>query len=140
MYRLLYLSAATDLFSKDQLVELLKKSRRNNHEIGVTGILLYKDGDFLQLLEGEKSAVETLFKKINRDPRHTGVCTLLAEECKERLFADWSMAFRDLADPALLREPGYSDFLNKPLGHQAFKDHPDEAMKLVGVFATPLRR
>ena len=140
MYRLLYLSAATELFSKAQLVDLLSKARLKNQDLGVTGILLYKDGDFLQLIEGERTAVERLYSKIKADPRHTEITVLLAQECTERLFSDWSMAFRDLTDPELKKTPGYSDFMNTPLMSQRFKDHPDDGLKLVALFAAPRRR
>lgn len=111
-----------------------------NQDLGVTGILLYKDGDFLQLIEGEQPVVAKLFSTIKSDPRHTEITVLLANECTERLFSDWSMAFRDLSDPELLKLPGYSDFMNTPLRSQRYKDHPDDGLKLVSLFAAPRSR
>lgn len=140
MYRLVYLSSAISYFSKPQLVDLLSKSRVKNATLGVTGILLYKEGDFLQLIEGERPAVEKLFATIRKDTRHGSVTILIEEECTQRLFSDWSMGFRDLSDPELLNLPGYSDFMNTPLKAKSFKDHPDDALKLVAIFAAPLRR
>ena len=66
MYRLVYLSAAKTLFSKAELLDLLVKAREKNHRRGLTGILLYRNGDFLQLLEGEKTVVEEIFATIRR--------------------------------------------------------------------------
>lgn len=135
MYRLVYLSAAKTLFSKAELLDLLVKAREKNRRLGLTGLLLYKNGDFLQLLEGEKKAVEELFATIEADPRHTGTTVVIAEECPARLFADWSMGFRDLGDPELLKLPGFSPLMNSAAGLPALRDNPDEAMQLIRFFA-----
>ena len=55
MHQLVYVSAATHAFTKSELLELLNKARANNQRLGITGLLLFKDGDFIQLLEGDKS-------------------------------------------------------------------------------------
>jgi hypothetical protein len=135
MYRLVYLSAAKTLFSKAELLDLLVKAREKNHRRGLTGILLYRNGDFLQLLEGEKTVVEEIFATIRADPRHTRTTVMIAEECPARLFADWSMGFRDLTDTDLPRMSGFSPLMNSPAGLQSMKDDPDEAMQLIRYFA-----
>lgn len=137
MFRILYLSVAQRPFSKIELLALLDKSRQNNARLGVTGILLYRDGDFLQLLEGEEPAVRQLYQRISADPRHVGVRTLVEERCEQRLFEDWSMGFRDLADPALQQRPGFSTLLNQS---RDLVDHPDDAMQLVLYFSAAGRR
>ena len=65
-----YASAATVEFSDDDLRELLAKSRSNNMAAGITGMLLYHEGSFLQVLEGPSEAVEHLYARIRRDKRH----------------------------------------------------------------------
>jgi hypothetical protein len=137
MFRILYLSAARRPFSKIELLALLEKSRQNNARLGITGILLYRDGDFLQLLEGEESAVRSLYHRISADPRHGSVRTLVEDTCEQRLFEDWSMAFRDLADPTLKQLPGFSALLNQP---RDLADHPDDAMQIVLYFSAAGRR
>ncbi len=134
MYRLVYFSAATTPFTKAQLVELLNKARENNERLGITGMLLYKDGDFLQLLEGERSAVKALFSVIEADPRHKEAFVVLEEETDARLFDQWSMGFRDLHDPALQTMPGYSQYMNTPLVAKRFEEHPSEALQLLSIF------
>ena len=89
MYRLVYVSAATVAFSKADLLDLLTKARDKNQKAGITGMLLYHDGDFLQLIEGERSAVQSLFEVIKADPRHSGTIVVDEEEADERVFADW---------------------------------------------------
>ena len=72
---------------------LLEHARRNNEKAGVTGMLLYKDGNFMQVLEGEERVVQALSAKIGRDPRHEKMVTLLEGPLAEREFSDWSMGF-----------------------------------------------
>ena len=142
MYFLVYASTATKLFSPGELLALLEGSRERNHKRGVTGMLLYKDGSFMQVIEGEKPVVEALFKKLSRDSRHHGILTLLKGHETERMFPDHSMGFRDLNSPEVHATPGYSEFLNTPLTSQEFSAQPDgptRAQKLLLVFKKNIR-
>lgn len=137
-YFLVYVSAATHLFSRDELDEILTQSYANNARLGISGALLYKGGNVMQVLEGEKSAVETLYAKIARDPRHTGLITVLAGEQSDRQFADWSMAFRDLNEGQARATPGYSEFLNTRLTSDEFASNPTLARKLLSSFKSTM--
>jgi hypothetical protein len=113
VYHLIYVSSAVNLFSDEKLRELLEVSRRNNGARDVTGMLLYIDGNFLQVLEGEKDNVLGTYQRISNDSRHRGVITLLQGDIDKRDFAEWSMGFHKVdkeSGPAL---PGYSDFLSR---------------------------
>lgn len=134
MYRLVYVSAATVPFSKADLIELLTKAREKNQRLGITGMLLYKDGDFLQLLEGERSAVQELFDVIKADPRHKSIIVMLEEQSDRRVFEDWSMGFRDLHDPEVKETPGFSPYMNTPLVAASFAAHPSDALQLLSIF------
>lgn len=113
MFRFVYLSTANSHFPKAELASLLQLSRSNNQRLGITGMLLYKDDNFIQILEGEKQAVQELYEQhIARDPRHRNLMVLAEEEVLERLFDQWSMGFRDLNDPEVHSLPGYSQFMN----------------------------
>ena len=70
MYQLVYVSTATEPFSSEELTRLLETSRKNNTADGVTGMLLYHDGNFFQVLEGDRDAVIGVFRRVERDPRH----------------------------------------------------------------------
>jgi hypothetical protein len=120
MLSVVYVSTATAPFSDEHLVALLEKSRTNNTRLELTGLLLYKDGQFMQALEGPDDAVQALYAVIERDPRHRNVRALVREQIAERQFPDWSMGFRTLTDEALQAIPGYSDFLDAPKGASAF--------------------
>jgi hypothetical protein len=111
VYHLIYVSSAVNLFSDEQLRELLEVSRRNNEPRGVTGLLLYVDGNFIQALEGEKEEVLATQRRIANDPRHRGLITLLQGEIEKREFGDWSMGFHKVNKDSGAALPGYSDFL-----------------------------
>lgn len=111
MFQLIYMSTAVRAFSDAELESLLTISRRNNTALGVTGLLVYKDLSFLQVLEGEQGTVERLYSKILKDVRHQG-CNIFIQETKPaREFADWSMAFRDLSSGKGPDSEGFNDVL-----------------------------
>ena len=122
------------MFSMEELVCLLERWRPKNAALGVTGMLLYKGGNLIQALEGEADAVQGLYETIRLDPRHHGVIKLTQHAIAERQFGDWSMAFRNLKDPALRTLPGYSEFLNVPLDDASFASQPSRAQRLLAAF------
>jgi acylphosphatase len=134
MYHLLYLSSATKLLSDSELVEMLVKTRAKNLSLGITGMLLYKDGNVLQVLEGDKDKVIALFKTIIADQRHRGIEIIIEEEIDKPVFKEWSMGFRNLSDPKVQDIPGYSKFMNLPLEAATFKDDPSGAIRLLNLF------
>ncbi len=90
LVRLLYASRAVD--PNPELVDdILAKSRQFNPACGITGILCYGGGIFLQALEGGRMAVSNLYGHIQKDPRHKDVLLLHYEEITERRFGGWTM-------------------------------------------------
>ena len=120
LFSLIYVSSAVETFSNEELVSLLQTRRGNNTADRVTGMLLYKEGNFMQVLEGEEEKVRRLHDRIQRDPRHRGLITLLEQRTAERQFSGWSMGFRNLSDPGVRETPGYSEFLNVSLNDERF--------------------
>jgi hypothetical protein len=97
LHQKIYISRAIRHFDDSELVELLKVSRKANALRSVTGILLYDDRVFIQLLEGQTSDVNIIMDKITTDKRHEGIVYLLNEHCPfGRLFPDWTMGFRHM--------------------------------------------
>lgn len=111
LFHIAYVSSAVKPFSAEELLELLKRARARNTAAQVTGILLYHDGNLMQLLEGPEVAVRATHQRILQDPRHTGMIKLIAAPARERLFSDWSMAFRHVSVAELRNIPGFSQFL-----------------------------
>jgi hypothetical protein len=104
LVRLMYASRAAATVGPDDLIAILRKSKANNPALGITGVLCFSEGIFLQALEGGRSAVNQLYNRIATDPRHTQVELLCYEEIGERRFAGWSMGQVNMArlNPALL--------------------------------------
>jgi hypothetical protein len=139
MYFLVYASSAVELFSDQDLTELLAVSRRNNEKVGVTGLLLYSQGNFMQVLEGPEEAVRTTHTRIAKDPRHTGLITLVQGERDEREFDDWSMGFKRLDNHNTPALPGHSDFMNTRLDAAEFNGNPSRTMALLSFFKKNMR-
>jgi Sensors of blue-light using FAD len=106
----IYASAATYDLSCAELGKLLAVSRENNKRLGITGLLLYVEGNFFQVLEGERLAVESAFEEIERDPRHTHVTLIISEPISHRVFHDWSMGFSSLSHKKLAQIGGARNF------------------------------
>ena len=110
LQQLIYNSAATRPLNEVELSRILLGARRRNDALGVTGMLLYHEGAFLQVLEGEEQTVGQLFERISEDPRHRRVAVLLRRRVDARQFGEWSMGFMDVKGVAEAL-PGYSDYL-----------------------------
>lgn len=108
---LVYVSAAARPLNADDLKNILTTARENNASLNITGMLLYHDGNFIQVLEGEQETVNTIFEKISRDPRHTNIIRVVQEPIRERLFTGWSMGFRDVGLLDADQQNSVNDFL-----------------------------
>lgn len=108
-YQLVYVSLAVRPLQTPELVALLDQSRAHNAANGVTGLLLYHQQDFTQLLEGEQADVQAVFKRICADRRHQQVHVMWERPIRARSFDDWFMAFVAPEEEQLIGHPGYAD-------------------------------
>jgi hypothetical protein len=92
IYHLLYRSIASGYIGPSVIEAILARSQANNSMLKVSGLLVYRTGNFIQLLEGEKSAVKKLYETIRKDRRHADSKILLEFESDARIFPNWSMA------------------------------------------------
>lgn len=127
----IYSSVAVKPFTPDELIALLSNAQSNNWKVGLTGLLLHKDGRFMQLIEGTEKAVRVILAKIAADPRHKSITTLLEGFTDERQFSEWSMGFRDLNSLEVRSLHGFSEFLNTPLDGTEFKTSPTRSQRLL---------
>jgi hypothetical protein len=134
LFSLVYVSSTTDVMSTPELTALLQQCHTNNAQLGITGMLLYKDGNVMQVLEGEESTVRRVYDRISRDPRHRGLLVLHQGPLQERQFPDWTMGFRDLKATDTINTPGYSEFLNAPLTGAEFSGDPSRYQRLLMTF------
>ena len=110
MHHLVYTSSTTVLLTEADLHRSLSQWQAANAHAGITGVLLYSEGDIMQVLEGEVDRVQALFATIAGDVRHRDVTKLADGPVDERTFADWSMRFRSVpsADFKRFLEPSPS--------------------------------
>ncbi len=107
--QLVYASAATQPFTPEALKQLLTKARGRNAMFGVTGMLLYHRGSFLQVLEGPDAGVDRILASILKDARHTTARTLSRTTIATREFEAWSMGFVDTTN-AMAHPAGHVDY------------------------------
>ena len=97
LVRLMYCSRAAQGVDGEELALLLRQCRSHNGDAGITGMLCYSDGLFIQVLEGGRSGVNRLYQRILADTRHTDVVLLVYEEISQRRFAGWTMGQVNMA-------------------------------------------
>ena len=93
MHAIAYVSAASWNLLDEQIERIVSEARRLNAINGITGVLLYCDGNFMQYLEGEEDAVIETFERIRASESHYQINELMNQPILEREFADWSMGF-----------------------------------------------
>jgi hypothetical protein len=102
MISITYVSSASFPFSESTLLDLVEQCQRNNEKLGITGILVYSDGNFMQVIEGADLANRALYDRIRRDVRHRDVTTVHEQFIEAREFQGWSMAY-NILPPRTLR-------------------------------------
>lgn len=131
-YCFVYTSVARRKLSEEQLKILLKKSRQKNLSRNISGMLLYLDPFFIQILEGEEPAVDALYSAIRQDPRHHKVSLIYKKPIQKRSFADWSMGFNVVKPESVAGIEGFSGFFANPTGNSLYI--PGEIDRLLKMF------
>jgi hypothetical protein len=139
-FRLTYVSSASRGFAPVVLEAILAAARANNTAEGVTGLLLFHDGNFLQTLEGDEQAVRRIYARIEHDPRHGGCIVLERRSVPSRLFGEWAMACRATSE---FRPPQMSAFkeiasITEQRARPSF-DHQDATDHLIDSFLASFR-
>jgi len=139
MLSLIYVSTSIKLLNDDELLDILKVSRENNTSGDITGMLLYKGGNFMQVLEGPEDTVYGIFEKIKNDSRHKDVSIISREKTQTRQFPSWEMAFQNLDNPAVKNESGYSQFLQDEFTADIYRENPLRAYIMLLTFRDNMR-
>lgn len=107
MHAILYISdyVGKEIELDNVLLDICTKAKRNNPNYGITGVLFHHNGNFLQLIEGEKDELERLMSKVKKDSRHSNITRLIDEEVEGRGFADWNMDTFNLDDKKSINRP-----------------------------------
>lgn len=110
---LVYCSTATKAFSNLELADLLKEARDHNISIDVTGMLLFENGSFFQIIEGAPNVIDQLYQSICEDGRHTKVITIIHEPIHSRSFDEWTMGYSSVSTEEVEEIIGQNDFFNE---------------------------
>ena len=129
-----YLSSASRAYTDEDLARLLTSIRGNNARLGITGILLYSNSQFMQVLEGPDEAVRACYAVIAVDPRHFGVQMLSVESITERRYPGWRMGYRALTDSFSRSIPGYDDFFHQQQSPTNVSETAERARRLLDWF------
>ncbi len=136
MQRLIYCSQAVKEFTSDELIALLERARRNNERLGLTGMLLYSNQSFMQVLEGDAKHVDRVYTSIVQDPRHTNLRLLMDDEISVRMFPDWTMGFEHVEDEDLAEVlEGFTPDLEYPLVDPKLISNASIAQTLLELYA-----
>jgi hypothetical protein len=134
LIHLVYVSFANKSLTEKELESLLTEIRKKNAQQNVTGLLLYNDLNFIQVIEGTKKTIHKVFNSIEQDSRHTNVVKLLEEPIKKRAFPDWSMGYRKLSKEQSSSIPGFSNFLNGEDQENIIRGSTQQVMYLLDSF------
>ncbi|MEP6781488.1 MAG: BLUF domain-containing protein [Gemmatimonadaceae bacterium] len=110
LIHLVYASVASQMMTASELEAILSVSRKNNVRDRVTGMLLFTEGSFFQVLEGSEPDVQSAFNRIESDPRHQQPTCIIREPIARRAFGEWTMGFTALAEKHAATIVGHNDF------------------------------
>lgn len=139
MLSLVYVSSISHELNEQEFADLLNAARANNERDGITGLLLFHDGNVMQALEGPDQAVLALFERVRSDPRHHGVLTLLKEQIAERRFPDWSMSLKRVDRLDAAQRSQINPFLKEGFTADTYRKNPTSAVKLLLTFRDVVR-
>jgi hypothetical protein len=130
MYEIVYTSVARSPFDPISLAALLAHARQRNEARGITGLLLYHGGWFLQVLEGPLEALTVLLATLRKDDRHHHFHVLREGPIEARRFEEWTMGFVDLDATRLRALKGRHAFLS----NGSLQGEPAELLALLDEF------
>lgn len=135
LIHLIYISSATSWPSEIDLKELLKQARARNLRQNITGMLLYDNATYIQVLEGAEKDVDDIYNSILKDPRNMGNVTLIKEDISKRDFPNWSMGFKNLESCLPEELPGFQDVFNGKLDKELAVKNTSKTLGLLMGFA-----
>jgi hypothetical protein len=128
MRSLTFFSTATAAMTEDEFAVLGRECAEHESHVGVTGMLLHKNGDFLQVIEGSSSVIRDMYARIAADRRHTNIRNVSERTISSREFDGAAVGFKNLDGL-----PADTPFLN-PFSYEAFEAEPDLALLILEYF------
>jgi hypothetical protein len=128
----IYSSTASSTFKEQEIPSLLAQIRKANETSSITGMLLYIEGSFFQVLEGEPAIIDALIRKIQSDTRHARFTLIIREPILERNFGGWTMGFEAIGSSEASELLGENDFFES--ASCVARLNPGRAKKLLSAF------
>jgi hypothetical protein len=136
--QLIYVSTPTD-DHPETLSAILASAQKHDAANGITGMLLYAEGSFLQVLEGPPEAVDATYARIQQDPRHKRTLVMSEHAVPQREFGDWRMGFHALSAADAERFPDHARWFRYGFQPEAIQAQPGLALELLRLFASGVR-
>jgi len=134
LYYLVYTSHQRFPLKRHDLRQILDQASHFNQLHQVTGMLIYRNGSFIQVLEGPRDRIQQLYSNISADIRHHQIQLVIQDQAERRYFADWSMGFCDLASDSDRELTAYTTFLREGLCAEQRPDTPSIPASLLTMF------
>lgn len=134
MYQIIFGGQALTPFTRDDLEELLRKSREKNRLLKISGLMIYKDSSFIQVLEGPDQAVRDLYATIEMDFRLTTVACLSSKPVVEREFGERTLGFCNISALTQEERPDLAAFLAEVMSPDTLAKKPGRARELLEAF------
>ncbi len=99
LYTISYVSTSDKKFTDTDIHDLLNFVKKHNNENNITGLLIYSEGNFFQVIEGEKKIISDLFEKIKQDSRHYNIIKIFDRENEQKAFSEYDSSFITVGDP-----------------------------------------
>lgn len=135
LIQLIYVSTARHLLDEQEIRKILDSSILHNTPQEVTGLLLYSNGSFMQVLEGEESAVDETMSRIEKDALHYDVFVLTKSPVSHREFGNWAMGFRGIVAKDAETWPSYAPFFENGFSAQKIGAQSGLALGILKNFA-----
>lgn len=134
LYYLVYTSHESYPLTRRDLRDIMDQAEAFNQQRQITGMLVYRAGPFLQVLEGQQNHIAQLYDSICRDRRHHQIQLVIMEPATQRCFSEWSMGFCDLACNQDRERAAYTIFLREGLCARIHPSHPSIPASLLTMF------
>ncbi|MGB5418460.1 BLUF domain-containing protein [Algibacter sp.] len=105
-----YISDSREYESLENVKKIYTKAKQNNLKLNITGILIYQNGNFLQVLEGHEEQVDKTYEKIRNDSRHRNIIKVINNTIEQRIFEDYNFGFSIIKSSQEFNE--LNDYLN----------------------------
>jgi hypothetical protein len=139
LFHLIYVSTAREELSVAELDRILESAAKYNAISGITGVLLYAGGTFMQVLEGGEAEIDETFARIREDPRHSSLIVIERAPIAERSFPQWSMGFRRVGATEAAAHAAWAPFFDPGFCARQLGAKPGVALDMLKDFVRSQR-